>query len=229
MDSNKQKKISARKLTVLLLLATKVDNKVAPKPINGTTRMQKYVFLISQKIDNSFKGSGDVNLDFNYVAEKFGPADLDLYQDLDFLRTMHLISWRINEELSFSAEPPVDTMLNQITLKTPAMLPEEKEEEELSFDYLMGMEPLELLIADTESEGERQYALTDKGVDLLNHLKSTLIDGEKELFDYIENTCIGIRQQFDTWTLRRLLKYVYVNYSNYTTRSIIKENIINMR
>ena len=51
--------------------------------------------------------------------------------------------------------------------KTPALLPEEIEEDELSFDYLMGMDPLELLVANAETEGERRYMITEKGMGYL--------------------------------------------------------------
>ena len=108
METGVRKQISARKLTILLLLAAHDVNKKAAQPILGTTRMQKLAFLASQKTYLALKDSTYFNFDFNYEAEKFGPADLDLYQDLDFLRTMRLITWGRGEALEPSSEPSRD-------------------------------------------------------------------------------------------------------------------------
>lgn len=223
METSVRKQISARKLTILLLLAVHDVNEKAAQPILGTTRMQKLAFLASQKTHLALKDSTYFNFDFNYEAEKFGPADLDLYQDLDFLRTMRLISWGGGEALVPSSEPSLETMVEPI--KTPALLPEEIEEDELSFDYLMGMDPLELLVANAETEGERRYMITEKGMGILNSLHSSLEGRQKEQFVTLENACAAVRQEYGHWPLRRLLKYIYDNYPSLTTKSTIRERI----
>lgn len=223
METGVRKQISARKLTILLLLAAHDVNKKAAQPILGTTRMQKLAFLASQKTYLALKDSTYFNFDFNYEAEKFGPADLDLYQDLDFLRTMRLITWGGGEALEPSSEPSLETMVEPT--KTPALLPEEIEEDELSFDYLMGMDPLELLVANAETEGERRYMITEKGMGLLNSLHSSLEGRQKEQFVTLENACVAVRQEYGNWPLRRLLKYIYDNYPSLTTKSTIRERI----
>lgn len=227
METGVRKQISARKLTVLLLLAAHDANKKAAQPILGTTRMQKLAFLASQKTHLALKDSTFFNFDFNYEAEKFGPADLDLYQDLDFLRTMRLITWGEGETLEPSSEPSLETMVEPT--KTPVLLPEEIEEDELSFDYLMGMDPLELLVANAETEGERRYMITEKGLGLLNSLRSSLEGRQKEQFVTLENACATVQQEYGHWPLRRLLKYIYDNYPSLTTKSTIRERIKGMR
>jgi len=225
METGVRKQISARKLTILLLLAAPSLNKKTTQPILGTTRMQKLVFLVSEKSHLALKDSTHFSFDFNYEPEKFGPADLDLYQDLEFLRTMRLITWDNGETVELSQEPPIDTMMVPSSTKIPALLPEEIEENELSFEYLMGVDPLELLVADAETEGERQYMITGKGLALLEKLRSSSVGRQKEQSDNLENACKEVRQEYNDWPLRRLLKYVYDNYSHLTTKSTILERI----
>ena len=224
MEAGVRKQISARKLTILLLLAAPDSNKKI-QSISGTTRMQKLVFLVSKKSHLALKDSTHFSFDFNYEPEKFGPADIDLYQDLEFLRTMRLITWDNGITLELSQEPCLDTVMITNPTKIPALLPEEKEEDELSFEYLMGVDPLELLVADTETEGERQYMITEKGLALLEKLRTSSVGRQKEQFDALEKACNEIRQEYGDWSLKRLLKYVYNNYSDLTTKSTILERI----
>ncbi len=229
MEKRLQKQISARKLTILLLLAAPDMNNQIAQTILGTTRMQKLVFLVSERIGIALKNSTYFSFDFKYEAEKFGPADLDLYQDLDFLKTMWLITCDGNGAPEPSFEPSLDTIFEQPSMKKPMMLPEEKEEAELSFEYLMGVEPSELLTADVETESESEYAITEKGLKLIENLENSSEGREKELFEALENACTAIRQEYASWNLRRLLKYIYNNYSSLTTKSIIRDKIMGSR
>lgn len=229
MEKRLRKQISARKLTILLLLAVPdMNNKIA-QTILGTTRMQKLVFLISERIGIALKDNTYFSFDFRYEAEKFGPADLDLYQDLDFLKTMRLITCDGNGAPEPSFEPSLNTIFEQPSVEKPIMLPEEKEETELSFGYLMGVESSELFAADVETESESEYAITEKGLKLIENLKNTSEGRQKELFEALENACAAIRQEYESWNLRRLLKYVYNNYPSFTTKSIIRDKIIGTR
>ena len=225
METGVRKQISARKLTILLLLAAHDVNKKAAQPILGTTRMQKLVFLVSEKTHLALRDSTYFNFDFNYEAGKFGPVDLDLYQDLDFLRTMRLIKWDRSKALEPSREPSLDALVRLGIAKTPAVLPEKVEEDDLSFGYLMGMDSLELLVADAETEGEREYIITDKGFSLLDGLRRGLEGRQKEQFETLESACVAVRQEYGHWSLRRLLKYVYDNYPSLTTKPTIRERM----
>lgn len=229
METGARKQISTRKLTILLLLAALDASKKAAQLILGTTRMQKLVFLVSEKTHLALRNSTYFSFDFNYEAEKFGPADLDLYQDLDFLRTMRLIVWDTGGVIESSPEPSIATMVESNTTKTPTLLPEEIEEGELSFEYLMGVDPLELLIANAETEGERQYMITEKGLALLDKLRSSSEGRQKEQFEALEKACEAVRQEYGDWSLKRLLKYIYGRYSHLTTKSTILERIKSTR
>ncbi|MBL7061906.1 MAG: hypothetical protein ISS54_04140 [Dehalococcoidia bacterium] len=224
METGVRKQISARKLTILSLLSAPDANTKTAQPILGTTRMQKLVFLVSERTRLALKDNTYFNFDFNYEAEKFGPADLDLYQDLDFLRTMRLITWDRGEVIELSPEPLLEAMVKPAA-RALALLPEEREEDELSFEYLMGVDPLELLVADAETEGEPQYAITEKGFTILDNLRSSSEGRQKELFEALENACTAVRQEYGHWALKRLLKYIYDNYSSLTTKSIIRSQV----
>jgi len=229
METRLQKQISARKLTILLLLAAPdAENKIA-KPILGITRMQKLVFLVSDRMGLALKDNTYFAFDFKYEAEKFGPADLDLYQDLDFLKTMRLITSDGNGAQELSSEPSLASILGQPSSKKPIMLPEEKEEKELSFEYLMGVEPQELLTADIDNESESEYAITEKGLTLIQNLRNSSEGRQRELFEALQSACAAVRREFGSWILRRLLKYVYENYSSLTTKSIIRDKIMGTR
>lgn len=229
METGSQKQISARKLSILLLLSVVDSSGKTAQPIMGTTRMQKIVFLISQKSHLALKDSTYFRFDFNYEPEKFGPADLDLYQDLDFLRSMRLITWANSQTVEPSEEPQIDSIVGPKVTKTPALLPEEREEDELSFHYLLGFEPTELLAADAETDGERQYSITNDGLQLLHKLSSESKGSQKEDFNTLEKACREVRQEFGDWGLKRLLKHVYDNYPTLTTKSTILHRVKGIR
>lgn len=228
METRLQKRISARKLTILLLLATPANNN-ATQPILGTTRMQKLVFLVSEKIKLALKDNTYFTYDYNYDAEKFGPADLDLYQDLDFLKTMKLITFDDNGTIVPTSVPSLDAVLEPASTKKPTMLPEEKAETELSFDYLMGVEPSELLTADVDTDSETEYRITQNGKDLINKVKNNSEGREKELLEELEKACAEIKVKYGNWDLIRILKFVYDKYPSFTTNSIIRDKITGAR
>ena len=71
--------------------------------------------------------------------------------------------------------------------------------------------------------------ITEKGLGLLNSLRSSLEGRQKEQFVTLENACATVRQEYGHWPLRRLLKYIYDNYPSLTTKSTIRERIKGMR
>ncbi len=219
------KQISARKSTILLLLSVPDARGKPNQPIIGTTRMQKLAFLVQERCQLALKNSTYFHFDFRYEPEKFGPADLNLYQDLDFLRAMKLIVWDISQPWGPTPEPSLASMMAQAAPKSPAMLPEERQEEELSFEYLIGAEPEELLVADAEIEGERQYYITDAGLELILRLRSQSVVRQKDHFEALEKACAEVRQQYADWPLRRLLQYVYDNYKSMTVKSTILDRV----
>lgn len=229
MEAVSRKQISARKITILLLLSVADSSSKTAQPIMGTTRMQKLMFLVSQKSHLALKDSTYFRFDFKYEPEKFGPADLDLYQDLDFLRSMRLIAWDNSQTVEPSEQPQIDSIVDLEVTRTPALLPEEREEDALSFGYLLGLEPMELLASDTEIDGERQYCITTDGLQLLHKLSTESKGSQKESFDMLEKVCREVRQEYGDWGLKRLLKFIYNNYPTLTTKSTILHRVKGIR
>lgn len=223
-----RKRLSARRLTVLGLLNAKVTRDQEPQPIHGRTRMQKLVFLVRHNVLNLI-GDRDTVFKFDYqpVAEKFGPADLDLYQDLDFLHSMGLVSVDGVQNRVTSEVPNLDQLRTSSTIERRPTLPEEEEEDELSFEYLMGKDPEELFRAEAEDEDvETVYAITSQGRQLLQTIRGSLDKPDHDRFDRLMAACEEIRVQFADLPLKSLLRYVYENFKEYTGRSTIKGEVL---
>lgn len=218
-----RKRISARKATVLALLDAE-----RTRPLAGRTRMQKLVFLVQRKllgsqidIERAFK------FDYAPMPEKFGPADLELYQDLDFLQAMALISIDGQSRITLRQEPVLEDARRPLKAAGPASLPEEEEEDELSFEYLMGTDPEELFLAEMEdSDTETVYQITPRGHDMLATIRSGLSPEDRIRFDQLIEACALVRKDFGVMPLKRLLRFVYENYENFTHRSTINEQVL---
>lgn len=190
--------------------------------------MQKLVFLVRDKILNVVGDPDSVfNFDYNPIAEKFGPADLDLYQDLDFLHAMGLISIDGVEITPTSPEPNIEDLRALPRAGRQPTLPEEEKEDELSFEYLMGREPEELFQAEAEDEDiETEYAITSQGMAMLNTIRTGLEPSQQQRFDRVIAACEEIRTRFGDLLLQSLLRYVYENYEDFTSRSTIKDQVL---
>jgi hypothetical protein len=216
------KRISARKLAVLGLLWAGIENR-RPTPIRGVTRMQKLVFLVQEQVKNKLP---DFRFDFTPEPEKYGPADLQLYQDLDFLEAMGLI--RVNgQDRSATADVlSFDSLMPTAQAGEPS-LPEEEEEEELSFEYLMGKEPEEFFAAEAEDrETETTYEITPQGLAMLERMVKTISPQQRGQFDSLMSACEKVRSQFGDMPLKTLLRYVYEHFPAYTTNSVIRDQVL---
>lgn len=120
---------------LILLLGAGPHGKEA---IQGTTRLQKLLFLI----ENEAGIKPTDGKDFQFSAYKFGPVSKDLYDDLEKLENLGLL------EAKGVAEPSES----------------ELGEYDLSFDDLMGDEEQE----SKEALEERRFKLTTAGLEWLN-------------------------------------------------------------
>ena len=218
------KRISVRKLTVLGLL--RCGSALKPKPIHGVTRMQKLVFLVQARIADSLKGTKDFNFDFAPEPHNYGPADIELYQDLDFLEAMRLI--RVNgRDRPIVPNAPSFEALMQLTIGGEPSLPEEEEEEELSFDYLMGKEPEEFYAAEAEdSETETSYEITSAGSTLLDRIESSLDLTQRDRFSELMTACEQVQSEYGDLPLKTLLRHVYQNFPTFIGNSLIRGEVL---
>ena len=216
------RKLSARRLAILYLLDAPDGDGNEPSAIDGTTKLQKLLFLVQDKHTSSLDPQvWDIN--FDYVPEKFGPADLELYQDLDFLGALghittgrfadvteaELLTWAVREESG------------------PSSFPEEQEEEELSFEYLMSGSMDEAL--QTRSTLEKTYAITQKGRQFLDRLELGLMAAQQSELTKLRGACRTVKAQYGRWPLKRLLEFVYRQYPKMITESTILDRVLRGR
>ena len=120
-------------MLMMLLAAPGVRGKVG-EPIQGTTRLQKLLFLWSTK-RNSHRQRATILLS---TAWKFGPVSKELYDDLEKLENLGLLE---SEPVSEPSKTELD-------------------EYGLSFDDLMGEEESQ----SRDSFEEKRYRLSEKGL-----------------------------------------------------------------
>lgn len=187
-----------RKDFILLVLGVDVKDDLG-EGINGITRLQKFLFLLEREENLKPNANG-----FEFVAYKAGPYSAKLYDDLEFLENLGLITSEVAGEATEG----------------------EAAEVEMTFEELMGE------CTDTE-EGttsdalttadvyeERMYRLTQNGKDRVEKL---LQRGE---YENIVNGIRKIKSKFGNYSLNDLLYYVYTKYSEMATESEIKDKIL---
>ena len=78
-------KASIKKSDLILLLLNG-DNKF---PIDGITKFEKLVFLTQMEILNNWD---DVKMKFNFEPDRFGPFATEIYDEIDFLKSVGMIN-----------------------------------------------------------------------------------------------------------------------------------------
>lgn len=209
------KKISARKVAILYMLEAPETPNGSPTPVQGITKLQKLLFLVDSEYGKQLD-TNIWNVDFDYVAEKFGPADLGLYKDLDFLEVVGHISSgsRIMGEPSTVLEESGGVLA----------LPEQQVEEALSFDYLMRGQAEESEAQ--PSDIEKTYAITGKGVHFLSQFEARSGQEQRVQITNLRRSCGEIKRKYNMWPLARLLGFVYRKYPTMTTESTIKDRVL---
>jgi uncharacterized protein YwgA len=196
-----------KKEIILLLLKS---NK---RPIVGSTRLQKLLFLVEK--ENNIQPEND---GFKFEAYKYGPASKGLYDDIDFLAQIGFI------EKSNDKDKLIDLDINNIESYSSELFLQEKEY--VNNDPLK-TDNLELLIDDKDEitlpiEPEEKdsvvYRITDDG---LKYLK------DNNLLETNEDKSISsLTKKYGNYSITSLLQYVYRNYPDYTGESEIKDRIL---
>ena len=217
-----KKAISARKLSILLLLRSKDGSGRARQPLEGLTRLQKLLFLIERRTSEWLQRDESFRFDFDFEAEKYGPADLGIYQDLEFLVGTGLVSERPNRVL-------VDQEGSRLQVEAPVRdepAPwQELDEAFLSFEYLMGNETEGSMFASAEQSAIRVFELTDEGEARLRKIRDSIPDSARPKFDRLATVCEEIRTEFGSLPLRNLIQVVYESYPMMTANSEILDEI----
>ncbi len=222
--------ISLRRLVVLALLAADTA-KGRTTPILGITRLQKLVFLVTTSLGR-VASDRQLRADIDFQAYRFGPADLALYQDLEFLEAVgHIEQGRRrapqhpSESNGSRGDLSFEFLMGDETSPTTGSTVEEATENALSFDYLMGDEAEAADLAEAEIEPS-EYRITPSGLRLLDELRRSTVADDRELLERVITTARDVKAKFGHWSLQRLLRYVYSEYPEMTTASEIRERVL---
>jgi uncharacterized protein YwgA len=188
----------SRKDLILLLLGIGGEDETS-EGINGITRLQKFLFLLER--EEGIKPDID---GFDFIPYKAGPYSGKVYDDLEFLENLGLITSEIVGEATESEAAEVD----------------------ISFEELMGndIETTEVGPADelrtSDVYEERMFRLTQEGE---NRVKRLI--GE-ELYKPVVNSIRKIKSKFGKYSLNDLLYYIYTKHNDMATESEIKDKIL---
>jgi uncharacterized phage-associated protein len=126
--------MSLSRAELLMMLLAAPGQRHEAEPIQGTTRLQKLLFLLEHEAGVH----ATTGPDFDFTAYRFGPVSKDLYDDLEKLENLGLIEADAVAEASEA----------------------ETDETNLAFDYLMGEEERE----SGDSFEEKRFKLTPQGI-----------------------------------------------------------------
>lgn len=186
----------SRREVVLLLLGLE-RGRATPRGISSITRLQKLLFLLER--EEGLRPAGD---GFNFIPYKAGPYSSRLYDDLEFLENLGLIS----------SEPT--------EIATP---PEGAEIEALTFDQLIGPSTSSADEPAADAFEERRFRLTNKG---LEHVRRLLADREKAP---VAERVTSVKSRYGSYSLNELLRYVYTKYPEMAVESEIREQVFRRR
>ena len=117
----------------LILLLLKSKNKI---PIEGITRFEKLIFLAQKEI---FEKWDKFKSDFNFEADRFGPLSTEIYDELDFLKSVGMVdegpgkSYKITEKGVRFTEAKVKDRVPEKIQKALESLKEEHGTENLNY------------------------------------------------------------------------------------------------
>jgi len=196
VDVSEKSQIGRRDLLLLLLgLGSKSE---VTEGLGGITRLQKYLYLLEQEEHLMPTGVG-----FEFTPYKAGPYSSRLYDDLEFLENLGLISKKLSAEAT----------------------EEEASEVELAFQDLV--EPDQELAERGKPEAdafeEYRFKLTPDGAQKIE----TLLKGGR--YQPVVDGVKRVKSRYGRYSLSDLLYYVYTKYPEMTTESEIKEKILRRR
>lgn len=183
---------------ILLMLIGLDERSGWSGPIGGMTRLQKLLYLLQQEEGLEPKGEW-----YEFLPYKAGPYSPDIYDDLEFLENLGLITSEVAGEPSEA---------------------EAAELEALNFEALMGNEDeSEEGVGTPDAYEEHRYRITEKGK---HHIEELLSKSE---YQPINNGIRKIKSKYGKYSLNDLLHHVYKKYPDMTVESEIKNKILQRR
>ena len=203
--------LSDRRFAIMLLLRSPGATGQKNEPIDGITRIQKLMFLLTREHEAIRRLSK-----IEFKAYAFGPYDEKIYDDLAFLANMGFLAG--SEELG--NEDLFDNIGRAMKSETAVKEAIEFELDEVSFDYLMS--GIDTSLPDRYTT--RRYSLSGKG---LNHVERRLATAQEDrnlppLLELFER----VKTRWNRAPLRDLIRYVYEKYPDYASESVIADQIL---
>lgn len=184
-----------------LLLALLYSNGITQEineSIVGRTRIVKMIFLFDKEIKKKFLKDG-VFVDIilpDFIPYNYGPFSKDIYNDLEFFINNDFVKNKF-----LQVEPPEVENEETEAWLNDFLFEDEKE----VFSY---------------SSNEEEFFLTQKGIDWV----------EEKLFKKLSETQKNLLREFkkriNSTSLQNILRYTYLQYPDYTTKSQIKGRVI---
>jgi hypothetical protein len=185
-----------RRDLLLTLIGTSEDGSITGV-VNGITRLQKLLFLLEQEAGLKPTGNG-----FKFEAYKAGPYSKNLYDDLELLENLDLVT----------SDPTAEaTALESADIKALSF-EDLIVEDDVGPQNAIGMRP--------DSYEERKFGLTEKGRQRVEALMS-----QQELSPIVEEIR-KMKGRFSHYSLTDLLRYVYTKYPAMATESEIIDKVM---
>ena len=184
------------------------------RPIIGTTRIQKLVFLVEQETKVKIADG------FDFKAYLFGPASEKIYDDLNFLENLGYIEKSgqtgVMNELSIDNIENYNSDMFLSNRSSNDTLDDNDTYDNIAYREVENDQNKTVKIP-IDSDDHISYRITDKG---LNYLK------ERDLLTSEEGKAVqNITKKYSSKSLLNILQYVYSNYPDFAVQSIIKDRI----
>jgi hypothetical protein len=180
---------------ILALLYAGMDDPKGPQrsvEVEGITRLEKLLFLLKQ--EKQFLKNVSQENDFHFFPFKMGPWTNEVYDEVDFLESLELVS-KVEESGSNAAdEAYVDELFSNSVI-----------EKYQRSDF-------------GKEKGTEVFKLTTGGKEKAAAIWQRLEPSERA-------DIIDIKKKFNKMTLKQFLRYVYMKYPEYTTKSEIKDSL----
>lgn len=159
--------------------------------VKGITRLEKLVFLL--KMEAGLLRGVKSDDDFHFIPFRMGPWTQEVYDEVDFLESLGLLTKEGTEPRSIEDKAHDDMLFGAMILDK----------------YQKSSSP----VSDEKNEN---FGLTEKGKQKAKEVWDRLGDDEKKKI-------MGIKKRFNNMNLRQFLRYVYNKYPSYTSESEIKQ------
>lgn len=190
-------KFTGKHILLLLVFSPGSSSKLN-EGIIGRTRLIKMMFLFEKEIKRHFVKDSDVSIiNFpEFYAWDFGPFSKDIYNDIEFLSNNNFLNSNNIDESLLDFE--IEEYKTWI--------------EDFTFDN-----EKELLLNDPQTEN---FLLTKKGIEFVRkNIYNIISDNQKAI---IKN----FKEELTLSSLNSILRYTYLKYPSYSTKSKIKEKVI---